>query len=430
MLSELYHAVSAYRTARKHFKSKEHLHKFQQAKLRKHLKWLTQHSPFYKPYADIPFEQWPITNKATLMGSFDQLNTAHLQLSDVVEVAMACEANRQFSPTINGITVGLSSGTSGTRGVFVASSQERATWAGAILAKTVDVLSFKPQKIALFLRANSNLYTTLNKAHIQFDFFDLMQPIKSQLSTLEALQPTILVAPAQVLCELARLHVNITPQKVYSVAEVLTFDDEQRLSAFFKQPIHQIYQATEGFLAATCEHGKLHLNEEFIHFEFDWLDKQKTRAIPVITDFTRKTQPIIRYTMTDVLILSKQPCPCGRHTQVVEAIEGRSDDIINAPCSDTTKDTTPIFSDPLHRVLLQALPLNVQYRLRYQWQSDVLTLEVDQALSELAAQNVVRQLQAYLVAQGVAIAKIKINIEQQPQLFNPMVKMRRIISTP
>ena len=34
------------------------------------------------------------------------------------------EENRDFSPTIKGITVGLSSGTSGNRGVFLASEKE------------------------------------------------------------------------------------------------------------------------------------------------------------------------------------------------------------------------------------------------------------------------------------------------------------------
>jgi putative adenylate-forming enzyme len=217
---------------------------------------------------------------------------------------------------------------------------------------------------------------------------------------------------------------------VYSVAEVLSFDDKQKLEDYFKQPIHQIYQATEGFLGATCEHGNLHLNEEFVHFEFEWLDKQKTRAIPIITDFTRKTQPIIRYKMTDVLIMDKQPCPCGRHTHVVQAIEGRSDDIINAPSSYETSDTIPLFSDPLHRALLQCLPIATDYRLHYAWKSHTFTLYVNQHLSTLVQEHIISRMKQYLEAQGVILEKIQFNLCFQSFDFNPMVKVRRITMTP
>lgn len=35
------------------------------------------------------------------------------------------------------------------------------------------------------------------------------------------------------------------------------------------------------------------------------------RFTPVITDFTRQTQPIVRYKLDDVLVVSDKPCPCG-----------------------------------------------------------------------------------------------------------------------
>ena len=44
----------------------------------------------------------------------------------------------------------------------------------------------------------------------------------------------------------------------------------------------------------------------------------------LITNLFMKTQPVIRYEVTDMVRLDDDPCPCGRPTRTVSAIEGRS----------------------------------------------------------------------------------------------------------
>jgi putative adenylate-forming enzyme len=102
----------------------------------------------------------------------------------------------------------------------------------------------------------------------------------------------------------------------------------------------------------TCERGVLHLNEAFVHFEMDWLDRAGRRFAPIVTDLTRATQPIVRYRLDDVLILSETPCPCGRAALSIEAVEGRCDDI----CSLVRADggAVPAFPDLLVRAVLGA----------------------------------------------------------------------------
>ena len=51
----------------------------------------------------------------------------------------------------------------------------------------------------------------------------------------------------------------------------------------------------------------------------------------LITNLFMKTQPVIRYEVTDMVRLDPDPCPCGRPTRTVSAIEGRSDDILELP---------------------------------------------------------------------------------------------------
>lgn len=60
----------------------------------------------------------PIIDKEVMMEHFDTLNTVHISKKEAFHVAFEAEKTRNFSPTIRNITVGLSSGTSGNRGVF------------------------------------------------------------------------------------------------------------------------------------------------------------------------------------------------------------------------------------------------------------------------------------------------------------------------
>jgi putative adenylate-forming enzyme len=119
----------------------------------------------------------------------------------------------------------------------------------------------------------------------------------------------------------------IKPTKIISVAEVLTPEDKVYLTNVFKQTIHQVYQCTEGFLASTCKYGTLHFNEDFLIIEKKYIDKEQSRFHPIITDLRRRSQPIIRYELNDI-IQEKVSCSCGSKLMAIEAIEGRSDDIL------------------------------------------------------------------------------------------------------
>ncbi len=44
-----------------------------------------------------------------------------------------------------------------------------------------------------------------------------------------------------------------------------------------------------------------------------------------------RTLPLIRYEMTDRVRISTRSCPCGRPFRLVEAVEGRTDDVLRLP---------------------------------------------------------------------------------------------------
>ena len=156
---------------------------------------------------------------------------------------------------VNGYSVGLSSGTSGSRGVFVVSPAEQAKWAGVLLAKLLPRGLFHGERVALFLRANNNLYSSVRNPWLSFEFFDLFDPFDAHFERLNRYDPTIVVGPAQVLRSLALArtagHLTIKPHKVISGAEVLDPIDKALIGASLGT-VGEVYQATEGFLAATC----------------------------------------------------------------------------------------------------------------------------------------------------------------------------------
>ncbi|WP_454783021.1 F390 synthetase-related protein [Legionella sp. WA2022007384] len=325
---------------RKRFKSRAQLSTYQEKKFRKLVKTTLYKSPFYQPYLDKPLSEWPIINKKIMMQHFDEINTMNIKKDQALELALKAEKTRDFSPLIDGIAVGLSSGTSGNRGLFLADEKERDAWAGILLAKALPQGLKRKERIAFFLRANSKLYTTLNKSKkIQFHFFDLLENFQTHIDRLNQIQPTILSAPTSVLLALTKEkhRLSITPGKIFAVAEVLEKRDEAIIRNAFNCQVAQIYQCTEGFLAiSNKDSNHLLMNEEYLIIEKEWLDEK--RFVPIITDLMRTTQPIIRYRLDDVLVEEQSN---GVFTRLA-GIEGRVGDICYAT---QNNKVFPLFAD-------------------------------------------------------------------------------------
>ena len=265
-----------------------------------------------------------------MMAHFNELNTQGIDRDEALALAIKSEKTRDFTELKGEVAVGLSSGTSGHRGLFITTEKERSMWAAAILAKMLPKSHLFGHRIAFFLRADNELYQTINTAVIRLEYFDIFKNTDEHIERLNHYQPTIVVAPASMLIELSKRlkagDLSISPQKIVSVAEILEDSDRIRISSAFKLPIiDQVYQATEGFLACTCSAGNLHLNEDIIFVEKEYLDER--RFYPVITDFKRSSQPVYRYKLNDILVENPEPCPCGSHYTRIDKVEGRSDDI-------------------------------------------------------------------------------------------------------
>ena len=415
----LFHLVS-FKVLKFIFKNKIHvLQSIRWKKLKKNL----SNSSFYNKAikSNLALKEYPLMNKEKFMSNFDSLNTKGITLFEANKVALKAEKERDFAPTINNITIGLSSGTSGNRGVFLASENERAKWVATILDRVIG-FSLRKRKVAFFLRANSNLYESVKSKLLVFRFFDLLIPLESHLKKLNLLQPNILVAQPSLLMQLAKEkqlgNLSISPNKIISIAEVLYPEDNNYLEKIFQQKIHQVYQCTEGFLAHTCSKGTLHFNEDFLIIEKKYVDRKKERYHPIITDLMRTSQPVIRYELNDI-ILDNKTCLCGLKTIAIKRIEGRSDDIL---CfEDENKKIVKIFPDFIRRAIITS---NEEINNYYLTQNNLDTLSLyiegsnemftkakNEILNLLAKRNIqnvkVNRLKSYKLIPGEKLRRIK-----------------------
>lgn len=360
-IADLYFFIRAYIQAKKGVRlSKPSIQNLQSKLFSKLSNQVLNSSQYYANYVGKDISDFPIINKKIHMENFDRMNTEGLSRDEALKIAIDSEKSRDFDPEYNGFSVGLSSGTSGSRGLFVLSSKERSLWAGYIIGKTLP-FSFKKHKVAFFLRANNNLYETSNGLMLTFQFYDFINGIENNILSLNDFSPNILIAPASVLRRLAESDVQIYPERIISVAEVLDIADKEIIEKRFLVKVEQIYQCTEGFLAVSCEKGGIHLNEDAYVIEKKWIDESTGRFSPIVTDLNRTVQPVIRYLLDDVLILSNEACICGSSMTKIETIEGRCDDVLLLQTTDNKK--IDVFPDFIRNTIISSSKEIQDYRL-------------------------------------------------------------------
>ena len=140
------------------FRSRAQLETWQERKVRSFLSKILPRSPFYRQqFGLLSIDRWrevPVIGKKEMMENLSTLNTRGIDRDHAFSIALKAEETRDFSPMIGNVTVGLSSGTSGSRGLFFVSPMERYMHAGTILAKVLPGSIFDKHRIAFFLRAD------------------------------------------------------------------------------------------------------------------------------------------------------------------------------------------------------------------------------------------------------------------------------------
>jgi phenylacetate-CoA ligase len=311
------------------------------------------HSPFYQRFHrglfHRPLRELPVLTKATLMEHFDELATnPAIRLEAVRALAAERRPDRRY---LDRYWLLATSGSSGQPGFFLFSEPE---WL-IVLASFARCLEWSGAGIIRLGRRKLATIASTSPWHMSAQVtgaapawwmpalrLPATEPMDRLVQQLNAWQPDVLIAYASVFRLLAdeqlagRLHIR--PGYAFASAEVLTDETRQRSRlAWGAEPFNQ-YGATEtGDLAA--EHGacrRMHLFEDLVLTEVVDEDNQPVPpgtwgAKVLVTTLFSRTQPLIRYELSDRLRLAAEPCACGHLFGVVDAIQGRVEDTLDLP---------------------------------------------------------------------------------------------------
>lgn len=295
---------------------------------------LSDKSPYYHRLRaqgwDGHFNSLPYLSKRELIEHFDEVNTAGLKKEELFKFALDQERGQQTGLYRGKYSVGLSSGTSGTRLPTILAANERWQYGSLLFGRSGIPDHVQKPRVLFLMRVNNPAYMEVKFFGVTLIYSDYTTPPEALVNLINQNQLNVLAGPPSMLGLLARMRdrLQVRIEALISYAEVLDDTTHNQLCRDFNAPLSQIYQGAEGFIASTCRKGNLHLNEDVVFVEtLDAGDATSKARRVVVTDLYRTTLPFIRYQLDDILEISNTPCSCGSCFRVVERIHGRADDV-------------------------------------------------------------------------------------------------------
>lgn len=370
------------------FYTKKQIEAYQLKKLKQLVAYAIDKSSYYsKTLVLFPFNTLdeyrtlPKTDKTKLMQNFDEVNTEGLDLDDVSGFALHKERNKDYLGYYKDrFVVGLSSGTSGNKGIFLTDRSLTEKLPFVFLARSGLPLSSLPFRILFCLRVFSQGFNDINSPLISLSYASTMTPYTELLEMINKRNINILMAPPSLLRVLLPYvdQIKVKLKRIVCFAEVLEIEEKQRFETFYQTKVIEIYQASEGQMASACAYGQLHINEDMVYVEL--LDVQgrpvqnhQIAHSMVVTNLVNRVQPIIRYTMNDLIVL-KDTCPCGSHFRVIDRIIGRQDDVLTFQTLNGKAQT--IFPDVMSRWIITQSDAIREFRVCLKNQCELL-VELD-----------------------------------------------------
>lgn len=164
----------------------------------------------------------------------------------------------------------------------------------------------------------------------------IFKPLDEIKECIEQKQPDFLFCNRSFYMILAdyfeRIGFSYTPKFLLCTAEEVRPEHRQRLETFFNAKLLNIYGCMESpTLAYTCpECNNMHIFESTAIVEV--VNKRdidgETFGDIVLTNLTNNIMPFVRYKTGDVVKVIDSTCACGRKSQIIGDIIGRSDDVI------------------------------------------------------------------------------------------------------
>ncbi|MDC0558955.1 hypothetical protein OAO42_00935 [Candidatus Izimaplasma bacterium] len=325
------------------FYNEKQIRKYQEKQLKKLYKFAVKNSEFYsdlyknnKFLTLDDFYSLPTINKSIMMEHFSTLNTCGLNKEDVMIYAVEKEVNKDFYGYYKDeYVVGLSSGTSGNKGIYITTKYMTKRLPFVFLARGGFPLRSLPYRILFMLRVFSQGFEDINSKLVSLSYLSTMENIDMVIDKINDQNINILMAPPSLVRELLPFANDITSdiKRIMTYAEVLETEDKERFEKDFNTKVIEIYQASEGQMASACKHGHLHINEDLVFIELyddqgNLITKENVVGHKmIITNLINYAQPLLRYEMNDMVILDTK-CSCGSNFRRIKKVLGRHDDLL------------------------------------------------------------------------------------------------------
>ena len=177
---------------------------------------------------------------------------------------------------------------------------------------------------------------------IYLDTLDLdEQKLEGFVKSLRKHRPGLIFGHAHSLYLLAKYTLkhapeSIRPDGIISTAMILHDWQRETIEEAFSCPVTNRYGCEEvSLIASECEeHHGLHVNSDSLYAEVlpdSRLGHDFRTGFLTVTDLTNLAMPLIRYQVGDVVIQSREACPCGRGLPLLERVMGREADFILTP---------------------------------------------------------------------------------------------------
>ena len=413
----------------------------QQSRLADLISFAKSNSRYYaQKYRELPehitsLQQLPPVTKSELMTHFNDW---------VTDPEVTIESVKEFVSDMSLIghlylgryMVSTTSGSTGVPGIFIQDKgsdtvmKSLVAFRGTIKLKWSDMLKIvvKGGRNAAVCSTAGHFtaFSTAERLRLKrpsngkIKVFSIHSPLSTLVKELNEYQPVVLGGYATVMEILAEEHkagrLHIQPVAILLGGEKLYPNIRAKLESVFQARVLDMYGSTEATaMTFECEEGHFHVNTDWIIFEpvdeyYQPVPPGKQSHSVLITNLANRIQPLIRYELTDRVIMSLEPCKCGRPFPVIQ-VEGRTDDILKF--SATNGQIVNILPLAL-KTIVEEIPGVKRFQL-IQTASDQLTvrLEMDEDNSrDQVWKNVREALLDYFATQGL----ITISIEKSDEL--------------
>ncbi len=375
-------------------------------------------------------EDLPPVTKEMLMADFDRVVTVpDITRQDLDRYCERYARGPGLPPRYKGrYIVTRSSGSGGLKGTFVYDTRGfRAMLESTLAYCPRDLVSpaQMPVRIAGLFSADSfhlgyMLFLRMKLPGVRAVAIPAASPMAAILDALGREQPTILAGYPSILGllsdEVVAGRLLLSPLSIFSGGERLTRNLRAKIQNAFGCPVYDYYGCAEANpIAMECDEHRLHLIEDSVVLEpvdarLRPVRPGQASAACLLTNLNNPILPILRYQLSDQVVVSDKPCPCGCPFVCLETIEGRWAELLymmGRDGRDVTIHPTAIFDIVERDLEVSAVQMLQDRRNRIQ----LKVVPVRDAQAGAVRSRVTEGIHQYLTAEGIAVDEHTLSLD-------------------